>query len=91
MELIEFPARNQMVISSDNSQGESDGSLTTEKVFLTYADLHKATGISVRTLYQYATEGKITGMKFGRLVRFDREETLAKLRKLGRKNFVQTS
>lgn len=80
-----------MVNSSDNSQGEVEGSLTTEKVFLTYADLEQVTGLKTRTLYKYATEGKINAMRFGRLVKFDREETLAKLRKLGRKNFVQTS
>lgn len=91
MEVIQFSTGAKVVNSGDNSQGESEGSLTTEKVFLTYADLEKATGLKTRTLYNYAVAGKIKAMRFGRLIKFDREETLDALRKIGRKNFVQTS
>jgi len=55
-----------------------------QKVFWTYAELSAATSIPVSTLQKYVCSKKLTPHKFGTSVRFEPEETIRRLREIGR-------
>jgi excisionase family DNA binding protein len=89
-ELINLNVRRAVAHSENNSLG-GDALFDNSKVFLTYAELSSIANIPVRTLYDYVKRGLIAPLRFGNKSRFDRDEVIDRLRKIGRGNNVQRS